>query len=880
MSSIQPADSPSVRRVVGHRTLTLLIVVAFAGLPLLTAGSSLVGQVDSAVFAVGLQRPDRVEATGEVTTIEDKTVDMEKIDGFFPLYWDAATGKLWMEISRFDTEVLHIGGLAAGLGSNDIGLDRGQLGGSRIVRFDRVGPKVLMVQPNYRFRSSSSDAVEVRAVTDAFAASALWGFTVAAETDGRVLVDLTEFLLRDTHNVAARLRPGTYRVDTSRSAVYRPMVMGFPKNTEMEATVTFTRAPGSGGGGFGGGFGGQGGGFEGVGNVAASAEAVTLRLHQSFVELPDDNYEPRLYDPRSGYGALTYRDYSVPLGEPLEKRYIVRHRLEKVDPGAEISDPVEPIIYYLDPGAPEPIRSALLEGARWWNQAFEAAGYRNAFRVELLPEDASPLDVRYNVINWVHRSTRGWSYGGSVTDPRTGEIIKGHVTLGSLRVRQDYMIAEGLLSPYEEGTETPPELAEWALARIRQLSAHEVGHTIGLGHNYYDSTKGRISVMDYPHPLVTLRGDGTFDYSEVYDVGIGEWDQVTIAYGYQDFPAGTDVQATLTALLDEAWEVDVLYLSNQDMSANPRVDQWSNGTDAAAELSRMMQVRRVALDRFGERSIKLGRPMATMEEVLVPLYLHHRFQVEAAASALGGIYYIYSLRGDGREPVSPVPADEQWAAFEALMETLAPAELAIPDDLLAILPPRPSGFGQHRELFPRYTGSMFDAITPATVAAGHTVSNILVPTRAARMVEQNAIDSSLPSFDEVLARLVHEVFTVEPASTYEAEISRAVERVLVDRMMILAASAPMPQVRATTSYYLERIATRLAGEVESAPAGDAAHYALLARDIGRFLNRPADAFTQPADQAVPPGAPIGQPAMDWLRILQPECSHFYQEWQQ
>ena len=879
MSSIQPAASLSVDRVIGHRTLTLLIVVAFAGLPLLTAGSSLVGQTDSAAFASGLQRPAQGEATGEVTTIEDKTGGMERIDGFFPLYWDATTGKLWMEISRFDTEVLHVGGLSAGLGSNDIGLDRGQLGGSRIVRFDRVGPKVLMVQPNYRFRSSSANAAEVRAVTDAFAESTLWGFTVAAETDGRVLVDLTDFLLRDTHNVTARLRPGSYRVDTSRSSVYRPMVMGFPENTEMEASVTFVRAPGSGGGGFGGGFGGQGGGFEGVGNVAASADAVTLRLHHSFVELPDDNYEPRLYDPRSGYGAVSYRDYSVPLGEPMVKRYIVRHRLEKVDPGAVISDSVEPIIYYLDPGAPEPIRSALLEGASWWNQAFEAAGYRNAFQVELLPEDASVFDVRYNVINWVHRSTRGWSYGGSVTDPRTGEIIKGHVALGSLRVRQDYMIAEGLLSPYEEGTETPPELAEWALARIRQLSAHEVGHTIGLGHNYYDSTQGRISVMDYPHPLVTLREDGTLDHSEVYDVGIGEWDQVTIGYGYQDFPEGTDVQASLTALLDEAWEVDVLYLSNQDMSANPRVDQWSNGTDAAAELNRMMQVRRVALDRFGERSIKLGRPMATMEEGLVPLYLHHRYQVDAAASALGGIHYIYSLRGDGREPVNPVPADEQWAAFEALMATLAPAELAIPDDLLAILPPRPSGFGRDREMFPRYTGSMFDAITPAAVAAGHTVSNILVPDRAARMVEQNAIDSSLPSFDEVLARLVHGVFTVEPANSYEAEISRAVERVLVDRMMILAASAPMPQVRATTSYYLEQIAARLADEVESAPAGDAAHYALLARDIGRFLDRPADAFTQPADQATPPGAPIGQPAMNWLRILQPQCSHFIHEWQ-
>jgi hypothetical protein len=875
MSSL-PQAPPHASRAARSRALTLLVIVALTGLPLLTTGSTLVGDAQAAAFANGLQRPPGGQTPGEVASIAEKTAGMEKIDGFFPLYWDADTGKLWMEISRFDTEVLHIGGLAAGLGSNDIGLDRGQLGGSRIVCFHRVGPKVLMVQPNYRFRSSSDNAAEVKAVTDAFAESTLWGFTVAAETDGTVLVDLTEFMLRDTHNVTPRLRPGNYRVDTSRSAIHRPMVMGFPENTELEAIVTFARVPGSGGGG---GFGGGGGSFEGVGSVAASADAVTLRLHQSFVELPDDNYEPRPYDPRSGYFGITYRDYSVPLGEPMVKRFISRHRLEKVDPSAEISDPVEPIIYYLDPGAPEPIRSALLEGARWWNQAFEAAGYRNAFQVEMLPEDASPLDVRYNVINWVHRSTRGWSYGGTVTDPRTGEIIKGHVTLGSLRVRQDYMIAEGLLSPYEDGTETPPELSEWALARIRQLSAHEVGHTIGLGHNYYDSEQGRISVMDYPHPLVTLRDDGTFDTSEVYDVGIGEWDQVTIAYGYQDFPEGTDVKASLTALLDEAWDVDVLYLSNQDMSANPRVDQWSNGTNAAAELNRMMQVRRVGLDRFGERAIKLGRPLATMEEVLVPLYLHHRYQVEAAASTLGGIYYIYSLRGDGRDPVSPVPADEQWAAFEALMNTMSLEELALPGDLLEILPPRPSGFGPHRELFPRYTGSMFDAISPATVAAGHTISNMLDPARAARMVEQNALDPSLPSFDEVLARLIHEVFTAQPDNNYEAEISRSVERVLIDRLMLLAASAPMPQVRATTTYYLGQLASQLRAEVESAAAGDAAHYDLIARDVDRFLSRPAEPYTQPADQVIPPGAPIGQPAMDWLHILEPECSHFHQHWQ-
>jgi hypothetical protein len=654
-------------------------------------------------------------AQTSIPSIEDKTAGMERIDGFFPLYWDADAGELWMEVDKLDTEVLNITGMGAGLGSNDIGIDRGQLAGSRIVTFERVGRKILMVQPNYRFRASSSNPAEVRAVTDAFARSVLWGFTVAAESGDRVLVDLNGFLLRDATGLAGRLRPGTYRLDVSRSSIYMPMTKGFPKNTEMEVELTFVRQPGA-GGGFG------GGAFEGVSSVAASGEAASLRVHQAFVELPDDDYEPRAADPRSGYGAMTYRDYSVPLGESMIKGFIRRHRLEKVDPSAPVSDPVEPIVYYLDPGAPEPIRSALLEGARWWNQAFEAAGYRNAFLVELRPDSISPLDARYNVINWAHRSTRGWSYGGSVTDPRTGEIIKGVVTLGSLRIRQDYMIAEGLLAPYENGDETPPELAEWALARIRQLSAHEVGHTLGLGHNYYDSRAGRISVMDYPHPLITLNPDGSFDYSEVYDVGMGEWDNVTIAYGYQDFPDGTDEAKALQSILDEAWDRDILYLSNQDASAHPRVDQWSNGADPAAELNRMMEVRRVALSRFGETAIKNGMPLATMEEVLVPLYMHHRFQVTAAASALGGMHYIYAVRGDGREPVRPVPAGEQQAALDALLATLAPAELVLPMTLLERLPPRPSGYGRTRELFPRYTGLMFDAISPAVVAADHTPS--------------------------------------------------------------------------------------------------------------------------------------------------------------
>ena len=495
-----------------------------------------------ATSAAAQPQATRQADAGPLPSIEEKTAGLKKLDGYFPLYWDERTGQLWMEVSRLDTEVLHSTGFGAGLGSNDIGIDRGALSGSRIVVFERVGPKVLMVAPNLQFRAVGASAAETRAVKDAFARSVLWGFQAAAESPGRVLVDATEFLVRDATNVSQRLRPGSYRFDPSRSSLYLPMTQNFPKNTEMEAELTFVIQPGVAGPAGGGGMGGPpsvgaGGAFlEGVRSVAASAEAATIRVHHSLAELPDGSYKPRAWDPRSGFMDRSFKDYSAPLGTSQDVRYLARHRLQKADPKAAVSDPVKPIVYYLDPGAPEPIRSALLEGARWWNQAFEAAGYRDAFRVELLPEGVSPLDIRYNVINWVHRSTRGWSTGGAVIDPRTGEIIKGVVTLGSLRIRQDYMLAEGILSPYRTGTEAPPELKEWALARIRQLSAHEVGHTIGLGHNYYDSAAGRISVMDYPHPLVTLKADGTFDSSKVYATGMGEWDKVSIAYGLPGLP--------------------------------------------------------------------------------------------------------------------------------------------------------------------------------------------------------------------------------------------------------------------------------------------------------------------------------------------------------
>jgi Met-zincin/Domain of unknown function (DUF5117) len=816
--------------------------------------------------------------SGPIQTIDARTTGFQKLDGYMPLYWDQKTGSLWMEIDKLDSETLYSTGLSAGLGSNDIGLDRGQSGQGRVVKFQRIGPRVLMVQPNYTFRANSTNSDERRAVEDAFAKSILWGFTVGAESDGRVLVDATDFFLRDAHNVIPQLRPGTYRVDRTRSAIDMPWTKVFPKNTEVDVILTFASdGPGGGRGGGGGpaqgppqvgspipGGGGFGGGmFSGtVGSVTPTPDAVTLREHHTFAELPDSNYQPRFDDPRAGYGGLQYVDYAAPLGTPMVQRFVRRHRLEKVDPSARVSDAKKPIVYYVDRGTPEPIRSALLEGAGWWNQAFTAAGYRNAFRVELLPEGADPMDIRYNMINWVHRSTRGWSSGATIADPRTGEIIKATVTLGSLRDRQDYLIAEALLAPYKTGTENPTVLAQTAIARIRQLAAHEVGHTLGLGHEYYNSSKGRISVMDYPHPLEKLNADGTIDLSDAYAVGIGEWDKVAIAYGYQDFPKGTDEAPALKKILDDAWAQDLRYLTNQDTDATPRSDQWNNGTDMAAELNRIMKIRRAALNRFDETVIRKDQPMAMMEEALVPLYMYHRYAVEAAASAIAGQDFIYAFRGDGRTPTKWVPAADQRAALEALAATLKPSELALPKAALDKIPPRPAGWGRHRELFARYTGDAFDPISPASIVADVTIGFTLQPDRAARMVAQHAVDPSLPGLTEVIDALTAATFKGTAANAYEEEIRRATARALVERLMWLAGGAPMPQVRAEASNALAKVQT---GEVSLKGPADGAAQVLMAADIKRFLERPIDPIRTPAAYDAPPGAPIGDAPMDWLQ---------------
>src|SRR6201998_2086671 len=520
-------------------------------------------------------------------TIHEKTAGMKHLDGLIPLDWDAKTGKLYLEIGRLGTDgkssdYIYATSLPFGTGSNDLGLDRGQVTEGRIVRFERSGPKVLLIQPNLAFRSSSSDPDEQLAVTQSFAQSVLWGFTVAAESpDGAVLVDATDFFLHDVHGVADRLtnlRQGTYRVDVSRSAIALDDTKAFPKNSEIEAELTFTTdAPPKG---------------EFVANVTPDPHAMTIRERSSFIELPPPGFVPRRFNPRAGYFPSRYRDYTAPLGEPLDQLFIIRHRLIKQDPNCTADcKAVEPIQYYVDRGAPEPIRTALMEGARWWDQAFQAAGWaKNTFRVDLLPEGADPMDVRSNIIQWVHRYTRGWSYGEAIADPRTGEIIKGNVTLGSLRARQDYLIAEALLSPYgdssssgvQKSTDTP--MLQMVLARIRQLSAHETGHTLGLAHNFAASpvTQGD-SVMDYPHPYITLDSDDRIDVSHAYAAGIGDWDKVAINFGYREFGAHitADEQKTaLDKLLRDADHAGQLHVTDKDArpfgSAHPRAHLWGH----------------------------------------------------------------------------------------------------------------------------------------------------------------------------------------------------------------------------------------------------------------------------------------------------------------
>lgn len=788
--------------------------------------------------------------------VNDSVKDFTRKDGFLTLFGDEKGGKVYAVFPPADDDgvalrAIHAAGLTSGLGSNPVGLDRGLFDGGSLVAFRRIGDKMIAEQENWTYRATSDNPLEQKAVRESFARSFLWSGEVSATgPNGESLVDISGFITRDSLGVVAALKDhpkgGSYSVATDRTFPDAANALAFPDNVEFDAYMTLVSdKPG-----------------DEVWATAADGRAITMVMHHSLVRLPDDGYTPRAFDVRSGAIDVPYYDFSAPLEAQIQKAFARRYRLEKEDPSAATSPAKDPIVFYVDAGAPPQIRDALIEGASWWAQAFEAAGFENAYRVEPLPEGAHPRDIRYNVISWTHRQTRGWSYGGGVSDPRTGEMIKGSVILGSQRVRQDRMIFEGLAGAQNSGKGGADDPVEIALARIRQLSAHEVGHSLGFAHNFAASTNDRASVMDYPAPLVTVGADGALDFSETYDVGIGEWDKLAATWLYAQFAPDTDESAALNKVLADGYASGLRFVADSEgrsvSTGNPYGSVWDNGADPVQSLRDVMAVRSIALAGFGDRAIAPGAPMARLREVIVPIYLYHRYQVAAAAKFVGGYNFAYKTKGDSLPTGAVVENEKQREALAALMDTLDPSVLVLPASVLDQMTPPMGAFNGNNggEVFETDTHPIFDLASAADAAVSVTIGALLHPARAARLEEQHRRDPSTLGFADVLSAMDAKIFAA--ANTNEQALANVTQDRFISSLIELALNErAAPSVRAQAEAKLRAVANRLGPSLfNSANARE--HNAWLRDRIEAHLNRPATAASVSAPAAeIPPGSPIG-----------------------